>query len=188
MQGRLGLRPDLTTIGKYLGGGLACGAFGGDAAIMAKFDPAEPGGLRHAGTFNNNVCAMAAGIAGLSQVYTPRRADEFLDATEAFRQELNGVSARSGMAMQFSGLGSIFSIHFTNGRILGPKDIPAHSRILSQLFHMFALLDGVLVASRGDFFISLPTSADQMRSARGTVERFIKAYGHLIPAQERHLQ
>jgi len=187
MQGRLGVRPDLTTIGKYIGGGLACGAFGGDAGIMARFDPAAPGGLKHAGTFNNNVCAMAAGIAGLSQIFTPQRADEFLETTEALRQELNALCASRGAAMQFSGLGSIFTVHFTDRPILGPADIPAQSRQLSQLFHMFALLDGLLVASRGDIFISLPTTGAQFDVLRGTVERFIQAYGYLFPTQEGHV-
>ena len=184
MQGRLGVTPDLTTIGKYIGGGLACGAFGGDASIMARFDPTAPGGLKHAGTFNNNVCAMAAGVAGLSQIFTPERADNFLETTEAFRLELNELCAAHGVAMQFSGLGSIFTVHFTDRPIVGPDDIPAKSRPLSQLFHMFALLDGVLVASRGDVFISLPTSAAQLQALRTTVDRFIQAYGYLFPIQE----
>lgn len=187
MQGRFGVTPDLTTIGKYIGGGLACGAFGGDAGIMARFDPASPGALKHAGTFNNNVCAMAAGIAGLSQIFTPERADDFLETTEAFRLELNALCASHEVAMQFSGLGSIFTVHFTDRPISGPRDIPAQSRPLSQLFHMFALLNGVLVASRGDVFMSLPTSAAQLQSLRVTVDKFIQAYGYLFPIQQEHV-
>lgn len=181
MQGRLDVTPDLTTIGKYLGGGLACGAFGGDAGIMARFDPAVQGGLKHAGTFNNNVCAMAAGVAGLSQVFTPERADDFLDTTEAFRVDLNRLCANHGAAMQFSGLGSVFTVHFTDRPIDRPADIPAGSRPLSQLFHMFTLLEGVLVASRGDVFVSLPTSSAQLQSLRAAVDRFIQTYGYLFP-------
>ncbi len=185
MQGRFGIAPDLTTLGKYIGGGLACGAFGGRADIMARFDPAAPGGLKHAGTFNNNVCVMAAGVAGLSHVFTPERADEFLAETDAFRVKLNELCAERGAAMQFSGLGSIFTLHFTDRAIARPADIPGQSRSLSQLFHMFALLRGVLVASRGDFFISLPTSAVQLETLREIVADFIQTYQHLIPSTER---
>ncbi|WP_210315566.1 aspartate aminotransferase family protein [Nitratireductor aestuarii] len=184
MQGQFGVFPDLTTLGKYIGGGLACGAFGGSADIMARFDPGAPGGLKHAGTFNNNVCTMAAGIAGLSQVFTAERADEFLATTDGFRKGLNALCAERGVAMQFSGLGSMFTMHFTGRTITGPADLPSHSRSLSQLFHMFALLRGVLVAGRGDFFISLPTSDAQMQTVRETVDDFIRVYGNLIPVRE----
>ena len=70
-QAQLGIRPDLTTLGKYFGGGLSFGAFGGRADLMARFDPRRADALGHAGTFNNNVLTMAAGLAGLQQVLTP---------------------------------------------------------------------------------------------------------------------
>ncbi len=182
MQGLLGITPDLTTLGKYVGGGLSCGVFGGDAGVMALFDPSRPGALKHAGTFNNNVCAMAAGVAGLSQVFTPERADAFLGSAETVRQGLNALCSERGVAMQFCGLGSIFTVHFTDRLILAPGDIPAGSRALAQLFHMFALLRGVAMASRGDFFVSLPTTPGQFETLRRTVAAFIDEYRDLIPA------
>ena len=68
-----GLTPDLTTFGKYIGGGLAFGAFGGRADLLSRFDPSRPDSLPHAGTFNNAVLTMAAGAAGLTEVYTAAR-------------------------------------------------------------------------------------------------------------------
>ena len=61
---KLGIRPDIMTLGKWVGGGMSFGAFGGRADIMALFDPTKQGSLAHAGTFNNNVVSMAAGCAG----------------------------------------------------------------------------------------------------------------------------
>src|SRR5207245_2146518 len=55
LQAATGVIPDMTTLGKYIGGGMSFGAFGGTAAIMALFDPRQPNFLPHAGTFNNNV-------------------------------------------------------------------------------------------------------------------------------------
>ncbi|MFS2050555.1 aspartate aminotransferase family protein [Variovorax sp. CT11-76] len=66
----LGIRADLTTLGKYIGGGMSFGAFGGRADVMAQFDP-RTGALAHSGTFNNNVMTMAAGQAGLTRLFTP---------------------------------------------------------------------------------------------------------------------
>src|SRR5262249_48301091 len=66
--------PDLTTLGKYVGGGMSFGAFGGRAELMEHFDPHRPDAFQHAGTFNNNVLTMNAGLAGLTEIYTPERA------------------------------------------------------------------------------------------------------------------
>ena len=70
VQAGSGVIPDLTTLGKYLAGGMTFGAFGGGADIMAAFDPARGGTLTHGGTFNNNVVTMAAGAAALTELLT----------------------------------------------------------------------------------------------------------------------
>ncbi|HET6305612.1 MAG TPA: aminotransferase class III-fold pyridoxal phosphate-dependent enzyme, partial [Rhodopila sp.] len=71
LQAVRGVKPDLTTFGKYVGGGMSFGAFGGRADIMDLFDPRRPDALPHAGTFNNNVLTMSAGLTGLTEIYTP---------------------------------------------------------------------------------------------------------------------
>ena len=71
LQEALGILPDLTTLGKYLGGGMSFGAFGGRADIMERFDPRRPDAFQHAGTFNNNVLTMAAGYVGLTESTRP---------------------------------------------------------------------------------------------------------------------
>ena len=65
LQAKLGVIPDMTTLGKYIGGGMSFGAFGGRREIMELFDPTKPDHLPHAGTFNNNALTMAAGVGGL---------------------------------------------------------------------------------------------------------------------------
>jgi glutamate-1-semialdehyde 2,1-aminomutase len=69
-----GILPDLTTLGKYVGGGMSFGAFGGRADLMERFDPRRHNAFQHAGTFNNNVLTMSAGLVGLTELYTPERA------------------------------------------------------------------------------------------------------------------
>ena len=64
-QGEYGLKPDLTTFGKVIGGGLPVGAFGGRADVMAVYDPTRKGTVVHSGTYNGNAITMAAGIATL---------------------------------------------------------------------------------------------------------------------------
>jgi len=104
----MGLRPDLTTLGKYLGGSLAFGAFGGRRDIMAVFDPRSPGGaLPHSGTFNNNTVTIRAGYAGLKHVHTPQVAEELNDRGQALLEKLQAVS--KGTQLCFTGRGLWFA-------------------------------------------------------------------------------
>jgi len=156
LQREYDVNPDMTTLGKYLGGGLPFGAFGGRAEVMERFDPARPDALTHAGTFNNNVLSMAGGLAGLRKVFTPDRAARFLAECEAFRTGLNSRFAEAGLAVRASGMGSILSLH------LG-QDVPEtlaqtdpRSITLRQLVHLNALDRGLALTPRGDIYLSLP--------------------------------
>jgi glutamate-1-semialdehyde 2,1-aminomutase len=183
MQGEFGIRPDMTTLGKYIGGGLPSGAFGGRRDIMARYDPADPKGLRHAGTFNNNPCSLAAGLAGLTQVYTPARARAFQSLYEDLRQELNEWLRAKDMPMQFIGRGSLFTAHFSRRPIRTPRDIPAASRNLGALFHLESLAQGVALASRGDVFASLPAEQRHRDALRDAVRHFTETHGALVRAE-----
>ncbi|HKN09990.1 MAG TPA: aminotransferase class III-fold pyridoxal phosphate-dependent enzyme [Pseudomonadota bacterium] len=89
LQGALGITPDLTTLGKYLGGGASFGAFGGRRSIMERFDLTRAKSFAVAGTFNNNVISMAGGLAGLAQVFTPSEAARLNELGDQLRKRLN---------------------------------------------------------------------------------------------------
>src|SRR5215831_14560981 len=84
-----GILPDLTTLGKYVGGGMSFGAFGGRADLMERFNPHRPDAFQHAGTFNNNVMTMNAGLVGLTEIYTPERAGALNNWGDRLRERLN---------------------------------------------------------------------------------------------------
>lgn len=180
MQGREGVTPDMTTLGKYLGGGLPLAAFGGRAEIMQHFDPARANGLKHAGTFNNNICSLSAAVAGLSKVYTPERAEVFTAWGDAVRERLNDQCRREGLPILATGVGSILSPHFTARPIQSPDDIPAASRQMGQLLHRFLQLEDVLVCARGDVYLSLPMQDSDVDTLLGALSRFGYRYRHLI--------
>src|SRR6516165_4077379 len=117
-----GVLPDLTTLGKYVGGGMSFGAFGGGADIMERFDPRRPDAFQHAGTFNNNVLTMNAGFAGLTELYTPERARTLNAGGDLLRERLNAVAQRHKLAMQFTGLGSMLAVHMTDRPIRSQED------------------------------------------------------------------
>ena len=180
IQGMMGIEPDMTTLGKFIGGGMPTGAFGGSAEVMAQFNPKKSGALAHAGTFNNNVCSMAAGCAAVGEIYTTQRAEEFFDWSEAFRLSLNEMFAAKAVPMYANGLGSIIAIHFSSEPTIRPSDITTGCRALRPLLHMELLLDGVLVCGRGDLFLSLPMDETHLSKARLALEKFIDRYKPLI--------
>jgi len=180
VQGMAGIEPDMTTLGKFIGGGLPTGAFGGSEEIMARFNPKLKGALAHAGTFNNNVCSMAAGAVAMGQIYTPQCAEDFFTRSEAFRLALNEMFAAKDVPMYANGLGSMIAIHFSRKITNTPADISAGCRALRPLLHMELLLEGVLVCARGDVFLSLPMDETHLLRARDAFEKFIDGYKPLI--------
>ena len=140
--------PDLITLGKYLGGGVSFGAFGGREDIMDGFNPKADGAWPHAGTFNNNIMTMTAGVAGLTQLFTPEACRQLNAKGDSFRRRLiNSIKTRS-LPMQVSGIGSMNTIHFTDKPILRPVNDPIANR-KRDLLHLDMLNSGVYHARRG---------------------------------------
>ena len=148
--------------------------------IMAQFNPKQAGALAHAGTFNNNVCSMAAGCAAMSKVYTAERAAEFFEWSEAFRLSLNDMFAAKDVPIYANGIGSMIALHFSRQATKRPSDITAGCQSLRPLLHMELLLDGMLVCRRGDLFLSLPMDESHLSRARGCLEKFADRYKPLI--------
>ncbi len=113
-QGRYGIRPDLTTLGKIIGGGLPVGAYGGKREIMRNIAPS--GGVYQAGTLSGNPLAMAAGIATLAVL---RQSDyAALEArVEAFCRELEALFAKKRIPVTINRLASMFTVFFTDGPV-----------------------------------------------------------------------
>lgn len=163
LQEKLGVCPDMTTLGKYLGGGMSFGAFGGREDIMRRFNPFEPDAVPHAGTFNNNVVSMAAGLTGLRDIYTIDAQTRLNGHGEQLKQRLNALFAKHDVPMQITGIGSIMGIHFQRG-IIGnaqdtwPKDEEAQARLsnLQKLLHLDLLDHGYYIARRGFMSLSMP--------------------------------
>jgi glutamate-1-semialdehyde 2,1-aminomutase len=155
-QSQLGVQPDLTTLGKYFGGGLSFGAFGGRRDVMQRFDPRRPDALGHAGTFNNNVLSMAAGLAGLRELWTPAALEALNHRGERLRELCNTLFRARGLALQCSGLGSLMTLHATDRPLLSVSDLAGSDPRVKDLIY-FALLErGVFMARRGMVALSLP--------------------------------
>ncbi|MBI4636608.1 MAG: aspartate aminotransferase family protein [Candidatus Rokubacteria bacterium] len=172
-QERFGVRPDLTTLGKIIGGGLPVGAFGGRADIMAAFDPRRGGArISHGGTFNANPVTMAAGVATLNAL-----GPEAYARLDALGERLRGGVTRLLEATrrrgQVSGIGSLFCLHWTSGRLTDyrssrPKDGEAPLRVFLGLLN-----EGILLTQRGLGACSLAMQDED-------VDRFVNALARVL--------
>ena len=179
-QEALGIMPDLCTLGKYLGGGMTFGAFGGRRDVMAQFDPRRPGALPHAGTFNNNVVTMAAGIAGLTKVFTPAAAQALNARGEALRGRLNALCRDRGARFQFTGIGSLMSAHATDRPIRTPADAAAADAAVEGVFFFDLLARGVYIARKGFIALSLPIGDAEIDHFVDAVADFLDTRKHLV--------
>ena len=177
-----GVIPDMTTLGKYIGGGMSFGAFGGRAEIMARFDPRRADALPHAGTFNNNVLTMAAGLAGFTQVYTPAAADALNARGEALRRRLNELATRHRARLQWTGMGSMMTAHFTLAPIRSPADAAKGDAKLKELLFFDLIARGIWIARRGMINLSLPIGDAECDQLAAAVEEFLAARGPLLRA------
>ena len=148
-----GITPDLMTVGKYLGGGLSFGAFGGRADLMRRFDPTAPDALPHAGTFNNNVLTMAAGLAGLTDVLSDDRLDDLNARGDRLRMSLNDAVQEFGWIA--TGRGSMVGLHPVRGPVKAPDDLADADDRRRELLFLDLLERGWYMARRGFIALSL---------------------------------
>jgi glutamate-1-semialdehyde 2,1-aminomutase len=167
-QERFGIRPDLTTFGKIIGGGLPVGAFGGRRDIMDFYDPRKGGArISHGGTFNANPVTMAAGIATLNAL-TPE-AYARLDALgERLRGGVTRLLAATRRRGQVTGLGSLFWLHWTTEPLSDYRSAKAKDSAAAMRVFIGLLNEGILMTQRGLGACSLAMTDED-------VDRFINA-------------
>jgi len=175
-QERLGVRPDLTTFGKVIGGGLPVGAFGGRRDVMAFYDPRKGGArISQGGTFNANPVTMAAGVATLNAL-TPEAYTRLDAIGERLRGSISRLFANTRRRGQVTGVGSLFWLHWTTEtltdyRSTRPKDAEMPARVF-----MGMLNEGILMTQRGLGACSLAMSDED-------VDRFVNALARVLARQ-----
>jgi glutamate-1-semialdehyde 2,1-aminomutase len=171
LQQRHDVIPDMTTLGKYLAGGMSFGAFGGSLEAMSPFEPG--GGLGHAGTFNNNVLSMAAGIVANRDVLSDAVLEDLNARGDRLRLGLN--EAFEGISMCATGTGSIIGVHPVRGPVMNVDDARGGDERLRELWFFASLEAGFYVARRGFLSLSLEVGDDDVDRYLGAVGRWATA-------------
>jgi glutamate-1-semialdehyde 2,1-aminomutase len=175
-QERLGVRPDLTTFGKIIGGGLPVGAFGGRRDVMAFFDPRKGGArISQGGTFNANPVTMAAGVATLNAL-TPDAYARLDTLGERLRGGVSRLLANTRRRGQVTGVGSLFWLHWTSEALTDYRSTRPKDAEMPQRVFMGMLNEGILMTQRGLGACSLAMSDED-------VDRFVNALARVLARQ-----
>jgi glutamate-1-semialdehyde 2,1-aminomutase len=146
----LGLRPDLTCLGKIIGGGFPVGGVGGREDVMAVFDHTRRMLVHHGGTYNGNPVTMTAGLATLRKM-TPSAFARLDRLGDALRDKLRALLLRRGQAGQVFGRGSLFCVRLTAEELRDFRAVSRHvagEPVYKQICHEM-LARGVLMSQRG---------------------------------------
>jgi glutamate-1-semialdehyde 2,1-aminomutase len=175
------VRPDLTALGKLIGGGYPVGAFGGRSEIMARFDPNHPEPIAHSGTFGGNNNTLAAGLVAL-EMYDREEVDRINGLGERLRDGFQSAMERVGIRGRAGGRGSLVGTIWTERQLDNAKDVVLgflESGDLSAVLHREMLNRGVFSASRGMYVISTPMDEAVIDAVIGEFEdalQLIKPY------------
>src|SRR5208337_3375686 len=148
----------------------------GRRELMEQFDSTRRNSLALAGTFNNNVISMAAGLAGLEEVFTPAEAVRLNALGDRLRTRLNEAAAARGAPFRATGQGSLIGLHAAG---IEPGD--GKTRLaLEDLFHLDLLDRGFYFARRGYAALSLPTTPVDCDHFVAAVDEFLVERGPLM--------
>jgi glutamate-1-semialdehyde 2,1-aminomutase len=185
-QEMFGVTPDLTAMGKIIGGGFPVGAFGGRREIMDQFDPSRPGHLHHSGTFNGNRATVVAGRAVL-RILDQAQIDRLNGLGERLRAGLSETVRASGIRAQVSGVGSFSSVLLSDRPVGDYRSRAAVPAALQALLHLHLLNRGVYSIARGAFSLCAPMTDAEIETCAAAVGDALRAMRPDVERQAPHL-
>lgn len=171
-QKHYGVTPDITSLGKIIGGGIPVGAFGGKREIMHMYDPREKK-MYHSGTFNGNAITMAAGLATM-QAYDTDAVSYINELGTTFRNGVLKIYEKLGLNMKISGAGSLYNILFTNKEVKNYRDVASAHEELNKVLYLLLLTKGVFNAERGMFCMSTAMTREDINLGLDKIEESMR--------------
>ena len=175
-QGRFGIRPDLTTLGKVVGGGFPIGIFGGRAEVMDLVTPSGP--VYNAGTYNAHPVSVAAGLAVLKELETGepyRIADE---AAGRLAKGIEDIAGRLGFDVVVKQISSMFQFYFKKGDVKTPQDVRESNEKMYLKLHEIALRHGVYLTP-SQFEVNFTSATHTREVVEETLAALEKAFQQL---------
>jgi glutamate-1-semialdehyde 2,1-aminomutase len=188
-QSALGVTPDLTSVAKFIGGGLPLAVFGGRQEIMAPFAPSHPQTIPHNGTFNANNITMAAGLATMKE-FGAEQVARINQLGQRLRKGLNATFQESGIRIRAVGTGSIIRIHWSDGKIRTARDaVAAQEKALDfpRLLHLEMMNRGIFSAPRCQYAISTPMTEKEIDTAVAVMGQSIRVVKSYVEERTPHL-
>ena len=157
--------PDLTCLGKIIGGGLPIGAVVGDAEMMKQLDPRRENRRRvfHSGTFNGNPLSLSAGKASVEALSHRGSFEGLLAKTGALKDMLSKALSGRSLPHDIEGEGAMFNIYLTEGRVKNYRDAKSSDLKLRRLIDIGLMTRGVYLKPENRFCLSLAHSDDDIR-------------------------
>jgi len=171
------LEPDLVVLGKFLGGGMPFGAFGGSQKIMSIFDPTRSGALFHGGSFNGNLIGCAAGLVTLRDL-TRERIEAMDAACARLRAALAKRADELGLEIILSGIGSVLGVAFAADPRRHEDDPSALG--LASLFHLACANEGLMIGPGGILTVSTVHDESAISFAVDAVRAALDRVGELM--------
>jgi glutamate-1-semialdehyde 2,1-aminomutase len=176
-QGLFGVVPDLTTLGKVIGGGMPVGAFGGKAEIMAKLAPNGP--VYQAGTLSGNPVAVAAGLVTLKKITAPGFFDTLTARTQRLVDGLTAAAKEAGVIFSAQSVGGMFGIYFSAKCPTSYAEVMTGDKDAFNRFYHLMLLEGVYLAPSA-FEAGFVSAAHSEADIDATVAAARKCFDKLV--------
>jgi len=173
-QEHYGISPDLTCLGKLIGGGFPLGAFGGRGDIMAMFDPSRGRPqIPHPGSYNANPISLVASATTLELL-----TDEVIQLLnlrgESLRQQMRAAFEEAGLSAQVTGLGSLFAVHLTSQPVKSYRDTVRADADLRHRVFLGLFKEGVLIDPRGVGCLSTAVEEAELEQFIGALRAVLR--------------
>jgi len=172
-QEHFGVYPDLTTLGKIIGGGMPVGAYGGKYEVMQHLAPAGP--VYQAGTLSGNPLAMTAGIVTLKMLQEPGVYEQLAEKRQKLTVGLNDAASAAGVKISQAGIGSMFGMFFNDGPVTGFESATCSDGEQFKNFFRTMLHQGIYLAP-SQFECGFISAAHSETDLEETVEAAKKAF------------
>ncbi len=175
LQGKYGIEADITSLGKFIGGGFSIGAFGGKEKYMSIYDAQRPGYTALGGSFNNNVFSMNLGATALEEILTKEVMDSLNRSGDELRNKLNRLFEEADVPLIFTGGGSVMNLHLATQELSELNRNPLSSEVC-KLYHRFLLNQGIWIAPRGLISLSIALEKQEFNRLLEETANFIRTY------------